>query len=227
MIARTSKHVFAAWRRRDGGASLSWRTIAWTGKSRAFSRSARTCAVFDRSTALGIPTAARFTWSNSGARPLLVIEVTSPDHAKTISGTRSICITECGCPFTPSSIGEPRRRVRARLAGLPGDTECRILSRPPLDERGRLWLEPVGLWLRPKTAGRLYDDRAAVPRLREVVRTAGASKPCAEARRVSPNWRRRPGDGRRRGDGAAEARMKEMEAELQRLRDERRPSNRA
>jgi hypothetical protein len=96
-------------------------------------------------------------------------------------------------------------------------------ERQELDELGRVWLEPVGLWLGlredPRTGGdrvALFDpttgqeigDNSAISRARA---EAEARAKEAEARAASEVEAR----------AAAEERLRQMEAELARLRGER------
>jgi colicin import membrane protein len=91
---------------------------------------------FDRGT-LGL--------AEEGARPVLVVEVTSPDTRKNDFGIKKDFYHRAGVPLyviVDARPGEPRRVKLHGFRHQPGGYEPM-----PLDDRGRLWLEPMGLWL--------------------------------------------------------------------------------
>jgi colicin import membrane protein len=131
-----------------------------------------------------------------GARTLLVIEVTSPDSRIYDLGIKRDLYQRVGVAFyavvdRPEARGGPDLRLIGYRTD-PANPDRYTEVQP--DERGRLWLETVRLWLAAED-GRavLYDDQGKrIPDYAQLAREAMA----------------------------AEARIKELEAEVQRLRSE-------
>ena len=143
------------------------------------------------------PTDGTFTVVDHGARPLLVVEVTSPSTRDNDLDDKVVEYHRAGVPF----YGIVDRRVggqglEGRLLGYRANHEAYV--RLPLDERGRMWLEPVGLWLAFE-GGRAvcYDEQGKHGRNMRW-RCERSRSPSAGRRRG-----RRPADrrdaGRRRG----------------------------
>ena len=202
------------------------------------------------------PTDGTFTVADHGARPLLVIEVTSPSTREIDRDEKVVEYHRAGVPFyaiVDRRMG--RQGVELRLQGY--RTHHDGYQRAPLDERGRLWLEPVGLWLAAEEGRAVcYDDQgnrleeyAMAVREKQVAETRAAAEADArrlaetraaaeaDARRLAETRAAAEADGRRLAEtqaaaeaearrlaetraAAAEARNQELEAELQRLRDE-------
>ena len=90
-------------------------------------------------------------------RPSLIIEVTSPktrgqrsqDQSQAVRHGASAALRDRGC----------RRGEQPTTAHALSRTVCKVnqFVKVPLDDHGRAWLEPVGLWLgvkvNPKTGG--------------------------------------------------------------------------
>ncbi len=142
-----------------------------------------------------------------GARPLLVIEVTSPATRDFDLDNKVDLYLRANIPFY--AIVDPRPHAgggrEVRLIGFQMNaTNPRGYYRVPCDDRGRLWVEPIRLWLAGEgdhavcfneRGDRLIDLPESLRATREAIMRAEA----------------------------AEARLKEMEAELQRLREEKKP----
>jgi colicin import membrane protein len=136
-----------------------------------------------------------------GARTLLVIEVTSPDSRPNDLGIKVEFYHRVGALFYAIvDRHETRGQEDGRLLGYRADPAIpdHFVEVGP-DERGRLWLESVRLWLTIENdRAVLYEENGdRIPSYAEAIR----DKQSAEARIA-----------------AAEARTKELEAELQRLR---------
>jgi Uma2 family endonuclease len=150
-----------------------------------------------------------------GARTLLAIEVTSPD-------TRPIDLKEkvelyhrAGVPlYAIVDRHQTRAGVDLGLFGYRMDPVLQNHYMPiALDARGRLWLETVGLWLATENGQAVcYDDKGN--RSSDYVGLDRAKKE-ADARAAAEAKARQAADARAQG---ADARNKELEAELQRLR---------
>jgi colicin import membrane protein len=141
------------------------------------------------------------------ARPLLAIEVTSPTTRKVDLDEKVDLYFRACIPYY--AIVDPRPLPKdgyeILLMGYQFDSpKRRKYHRDRLDERGRLWLETIGLWLAPEgEVLACYDEQGR--RLMEHVEAVQAVQQ-AQLRVET-----------------AEARLKEMEAELQRLRQEKKP----
>ncbi len=90
--------------------------------------------------------AGTFLVKDLGARPLLVIEVTSPTTRSFDLDDKVLLYHRAGVPFYAivdyRSEADPREVHILGFRWLPEG-----LVRVPLDSQGRLWLEPVKLWL--------------------------------------------------------------------------------
>ncbi len=170
----------------------------------------------------GRPARGTFPVRTFGARTVLVIEVTSPDTRANDLGIKVEFYHRVGALFyAVVDRRESRRQGASRLLGYHADpTHSGRYAEVPPDERGRLWLETVGLWLGLEDdQAVLYDERGArIPGHVEAVRTAEQAeallKAEAEARRIAEAHAKAEAEARQ----AVEVRMKELEAELQRLR---------
>jgi colicin import membrane protein len=190
-------------------------------------------------------------------RPSLIIEVTSPKTRVVDIKTKVKQYARAKVPYyviADASFREKRRVLTLIAYRLEGSAYKRVES----DEHGRVWLEPVGLWLgvrkNPATGGDrvvLIDpatdeeigDYTAINQARaaEAQRAdAEAQARAAEAKRADTEARARAAEARRadteararaaeakRADAEAqaradaEARVRELEAELKRLKGRR------
>jgi Uma2 family endonuclease len=84
--------------------------------------------------------------ADAEARPVLVIEVTSPDTRKNDFGRKKLFYHQAGVPLyviVDARPGPKGRRVK--LHGFEFAPEGYVSV--PLDDRERLWIEPLNLWL--------------------------------------------------------------------------------
>ncbi len=150
-----------------------------------------------------------------GARTLLVVEVTSPNTRPNDLGIKVEFYHRVGALFYAIvDRHETRRGVDVRLLGYRADpaTPDRFVEVEPNDQ-GRLWLDMVRLWLGLENdQAVLYEENGD-----RIPDYAGAvqEKQNADLRAAAEADARRLADARA---ADAEARMKELEAELQRLR---------
>jgi Uma2 family endonuclease len=147
-------------------------------------------------------------------RPALIVEVTSPDTRVNDVKTKVEQYAQAKVPhyvIVDAQEKAERRRVtltRYRLAD--GHYE-----RQGPDEQGRVWLEPVGLWLGVRTDPQTGGDRVALfdyATGREIGDYTALSRARAEAET-------RADQAEARADRADE-RIRQLEAELSRLRGE-------
>lgn len=89
---------------------------------------------------------ATFDVTETKARPVMVVEITSPDTRIFDFGIKKRIYHRAGVPWYIILDSRPRSKNR-RLA-LRGYRDSPDGYEPiPLDDRGRLWLEPLNLWL--------------------------------------------------------------------------------
>ena len=87
-----------------------------------------------------------FRVKDVGARPVLVIEVTSPNTRSGDIDQKVLEYYQAGVPFYAIVDYYPELEERqVHIIGYRATPEG--YARVPLDEKGRLWLEPVRLWL--------------------------------------------------------------------------------
>jgi hypothetical protein len=87
-----------------------------------------------------------FRVAERGARPLLVIEVTSPSTRKNDLTVKVQHYYRAGVPFYAIvDADEESERRPITVLGYRWTPEGYVFVPP--DEQGRVWLEPVGLWL--------------------------------------------------------------------------------
>lgn len=180
-------------------------------------------------------TAGTFRVAELGARPLLVIEVTSPDRLDNDLITKVDHYYRVGVPFYAVVDGRVRdgERTIELIGYVPGR---KAYERVPLDKRGRLWLETVRLWLAAE-GGRVvcYDISGRhfpsyvdmMTEKREEERHERAKKARADAERERANAEKARAevekaraDAEAQARQAAEAQLRELEAEMRRLRGE-------
>jgi Uma2 family endonuclease len=148
-----------------------------------------------------------FDVAEEGTRPVLIIEVTSPE-------TRGIDLTHkldhydiAGVPlYVIVDAVERRGQEKIRLMGH-RQTETAYTTLAP-DERGWLWLEPVQLWLGVRDNEVFFFDADGV-QLGDYVEVNAALAAAEERADIEAHAR-----------AVAEARVHELEAELRRLRGE-------
>ena len=170
---------------------------------------------------------ARSDWSTfdaaaEGARPALVVEVTSPDTRGNDFGIKRDLYEQAGVPVYAIVDRRPALAGGSTRVGLLGfrltPDGYEPLAPDPL---GRLWLEPVGLWLGvvgdraacfdPET-GREIGDYLAIRRALEAEARARAE---ADVRAAAAEAR---ADREAQARADLEARLRQMEEELRRSR---------
>lgn len=146
-----------------------------------------------------------FDVAREGVRPTLIIELTSPETA---SIDRSNKLEEYDLAGVPLYVIVDtivlRKRPTLRLLGYT-QTEDGYQVLPP-DERGRLWLAPVQIWLGTEHNELVCYNAAGEP-LGDYLALAAALAEESKAREAAEQ----------RAD-AAEAKLRELETELRRLR---------
>jgi colicin import membrane protein len=194
-----------------------------------------------------------FPVADFGARTLLTIEVTSPDTRRNDFGVKVDFYRRAGAAFYAIvDRHETRRGLDLRLFGFRADPNApNHYSPAPVDERGRLWLEPVRLWLAveggravlyDEEGERMLDRNEAMERVaieKEARQEAEQARQEAEQARQEAEQARQEAEQARqeaeqaRQDAeqraaaetearrAAEVRYRELEAELKHLRDEK------
>jgi Uma2 family endonuclease len=143
------------------------------------------------------------------ARPLLVIEITSPDTRPIDLDIKPGLYFRCGVPFyvvVDRQAGRSRNEVR--VTGFRATARRYVEIQP--DKRGRLWLEPVQMGLGVANRCAVFYDRRG-RRIRSAEERAAVE---AKARRAAQVKASAEAKARR----AAEAKLRELEAELRRLR---------
>jgi colicin import membrane protein len=173
------------------------------------------------------PRSGTFDVPQSGGYPLLVIEVTSPSTRHLDVAAKNPTITKTKfCHYAWAKIplyivvDEARRSggQAPRIFGYQLTEDGYQML--PLDERGWLWVAPVGLWLGPsgtkvgwfdENGAEIweYEQEQASRRAEQLARQAEQ-----EARRVAEERARAEQEARR----AAEERAQELERLLQQLR---------
>jgi Uma2 family endonuclease len=172
-----------------------------------------------------------FRVAREEVRPALIIEITSHDTRQLDVVRKLNQYARVGVGFY--AIVDMARRKAGQPAPIKGyrlPAGKQQYEPVPLDEQGRLYLEPVGLWLAP------YDNRAALfddqehkfdDYLEQAHRADEAEQARqAEARRADEAEQARQAEARRADEAEqarqAEARrVQELEAELRRLRGEK------
>ncbi len=176
-----------------------------------------------------------FDVAEEGTRPALIIEVTSPE---TGGNDRLIKLEEYDLAGVPLYIivDSVRRQGQSflRLLGYQRVGMAYTVLAP--DARGRLWLEPLGLWMGlQENEVYLFDqDGTQIGDYAEVVATLTTERQArtdAEARAATERQARASAEARatsaetqaateRQARAEAEVRLRELEAELRRLRGE-------
>jgi Uma2 family endonuclease len=193
------------------------------------------------------PEQGTFRVAEVGARPLLVIEVTSPSTRDIDLDDKVLEYFQGGVPYYAIVDARHRpegRQIRFLLYRANGEGYMRVRQRRP----GRLWLEPVRLWLaaeagqviafdehgnRLKTyleeveARREAETRAEAEQARaaaeaqarrEAETRAEAEKVRAETAETRAEAEKARAEAEAQARREADARLREMEAELRRLR---------
>jgi Uma2 family endonuclease len=174
-----------------------------------------------------------------GFVPLLIVEITSPDTRRGDVVTKVDEYFRAGVPWYVIVDADEKPALRTlQLIGYRRGSQG--YERLPLDSQGRLWLEPLGLWLGAQD-GRVvcYDgetgeelgDYAAMAQARAVSEARLAAetraRQAAEAHMAAEASARAAAEAQMAAEAharaAAETRLRELEAELRRLRGEADP----
>jgi Uma2 family endonuclease len=159
-------------------------------------------------------------------RPVLIIEVTSRDTRVNDVKTKVEEYARAKVPhYVIADVGESDgpRRLSLKRYRLKGDAYEQV----PLDEHGRAWLEPVGLWLgvrvNPDTGGErvVLIDRATNAEIGDYTavdqaRAQAEERAAAEAKARAAEAKARAVEAKARS--RAEAKARKLEAELRRLK---------
>jgi Uma2 family endonuclease len=159
-----------------------------------------------------------FRLTEFGARTLLVIEVTSPTTRKGDLNEKVTEYFQAGIPYYAIVDRQFQGGEQPRLFAYRAGEQSYVLVEP--DAEGWLALEPIGLWLRFEE-GRLACRDAEGRRLRdyrEVMEEMRRVQERAEVERVRADAEARARQEAQARADAAEERIRQLEAELNRLR---------
>jgi Uma2 family endonuclease len=162
---------------------------------------------------------ATFDEVKEGTRPTLIVEIISPNTRRVDMIDKKIEYAEVGVDFYVIVDAKIRRGyTHYSLIGYrlnQGQYETM-----PLDEQGRLWLEPVRVWLGIHNNWLVCYDETGEP-IGDYVQMSKASKQVKKQMRLAEQ--RAEAEAQRAeaealGRAAAEQRLAELQAELERLR---------
>jgi Uma2 family endonuclease len=166
-----------------------------------------------------------FDVTAEGARPALIIEVTSPSTRQLDLYSKVDEYDLVGVPlYIVVDLIERRGQLLVRLLGYRQGLDAYEMLPP--DEQGRLWLEPARLWIGVE-ASRVYCYDEQGRRLGDYVELAEALDAALEARAAAEAQAREEAAARAAAEAqareeaaaraAAEARVRELEDALRRL----------
>lgn len=162
-----------------------------------------------------------FHVAEEGVRPTLLVEIVSPDTARHDRRTKVEEYHRAGVPYyILVDYLREHRQERLRLVGYRWTAAAYAPLEPDAD--GRLWLPPVRLWLGIADNEIVCHDAGG----NEVGNVTGQAEQVAAARRQAAEAERQAiaaerqaiAEARARAD--AEERLRQLEAELRRLRGE-------
>jgi colicin import membrane protein len=173
-----------------------------------------------------------FHVEKEGTRPRLLIEIVTPSTRKNDVETKFEQYHQAGVPLYVL-LDRKDEKNEFELRGYQNTPDGYLPM--PMDSRGRLWLEPVGLWLSKKDrrvvcvdgkTGQEVGDYVAISRklastsaeLDAAARQLGEEQQKAAAETLRAEAERQRAEAERQRAEAAESRLREMEAELARLR---------
>lgn len=169
-----------------------------------------------------------FAVAQEGVRPALIIEVTSPETASLDRSDKLDHYEQADVPlYIVVDAVTTRQQPGMRLLGYSLQAGIYQPLRP--DEHGRLWLEPVRLWLGIMADEIVCYDEAGQPlgnyaELHAALEAEVQARAEAEARAAAEVQARTEAEQRaheaEQRAQAAEARMRELEAQLRQLRGE-------
>ena len=166
------------------------------------------------------------------SRPALVVEVTSPDTRINDIGPKVDYYHQAGVPlYVIVDVRQDDNHRKLELIGLRWTAEG--YSRVAPNEDGRLWLDPVGVWLGIATIEAGYGERVACydpetgeeigdyVQISQSLREAESRAEQAESRAEQAESRAEQAESRAEQEARAraelEARLKAMEEEIRRL----------
>ena len=156
-----------------------------------------------------------FDVAAEGVRPALIVEVTSPETRALDLVNKLDAYDLAGVPFyVIVDITTRRGQTIPRLLGYRQTATVYAVLVP--DEHGRLWLEPVGLWLGARGEEVVCYDEAG--NAIEDYPVVSAARVAAEARAETAEAR---AEAEARARTEAEGRLRALEEELRQLRDAR------
>jgi hypothetical protein len=165
----------------------------------------------------------RIAWSSfnvaeEGARPVLVAEVTSPETRSNNVGIKMDYYHRAKVPWYVVADVTYEAGDERRIELILYRRTRREYRREPADDRGRVWLEPVGLWL-----GVTRDPRGGFQRLvcydPEIDQEIGDYRAISRALEEEARARRRA-ERQARSEAMARARAERARDEAERARDE-------
>ncbi len=102
----------------------------------------------------------RFNVAEEGARPMLVVEVTSPETRSNDIGIKVQYYRRAGVPWYVIADVTVEKGAERRIDFIVYNLRGRRYHRVAPNEQGRVWLEPVNLWL-----GQTRDPQGGFMRL--------------------------------------------------------------
>jgi hypothetical protein len=169
-----------------------------------------------------------FDVAEEGVRPAMIIEITSPETRLLDLYAKVDEYELAGVPlYIILETYTVRRATVRRLKGYALEGDVYTVLAP--DDRGWLWLEPVGIWLGVREnqvecydeAGELIRDYTGIDAALGVAEARAATEAQAraeaEARAATEAQARAEAEARA---AAVEARLRDLEAELRRVRGE-------
>jgi hypothetical protein len=165
-----------------------------------------------------------------GVRPVLIIEVTSPRTRQTDLEKKVQQYARAGVLHYVIADAEEGKGKRRRLRLLAYRLEGGIYREVPTDPQGRVWLEPLGLWLGVAINEQTGGDRLALidPRTgleigdyTAISRRLEAAEAELQAARKQAQAARKKAAAEAKARARAEELLHQAEAELRRLRGER------
>jgi len=168
----------------------------------------------------------RFNVVDEKTRPSLIVEVVSPNTRKNDVEDKMVQYHEAGVPFYVI-LDREKEEQSWQLRGYQWTPAH--FSEMPKVERSRLWLEAVGIWLeveglnvrcRDRATDRLIGDYTQTRQeLLEQMAQVDLEKANADQEKQRADQEKQRADSADEARLATEARMREMEAELTRLRN--------
>jgi hypothetical protein len=177
--------------------------------------------VFEGATGPRVGRGATFRVVDQAARPLLVIEVTSPSTRRNDLTVKVQEYHRAGVPFyalVDADEDEESGERRVSILGYRWTAEGYLFV--PGDKAGRLWLEPVRLWLAGEHGRAAFynEEGARIPTEVELDRIAQEAEARAEEAALLAEEAVRARQEAEARAAELTARLQAMEAELQRLR---------